>query len=117
MLNDFTGGGQVFLHKVRMFMQVLHKSFITAFLVILAILVVVSFKAFMRLDLAATTTYQKAKFVGGLDDVMRPFRSNKGSRAGGYYTPIDAWTKKGLYARDIKPAKVLSSNIFKSAYG
>ena len=37
MLNDFTGGGQIFLHKLRMFFQVLHRSFMTSLLVSLAL--------------------------------------------------------------------------------
>ena len=37
MLNDFIGGGQVFLHKLRMLLQVLRSSFTSSLLVSVAI--------------------------------------------------------------------------------
>ena len=116
MLNDFTGGGQIFLHKLRMFFQVLHRSFMTSLLVSLAIVGFISYKPLKILDLKAAMTYQKALLADGFDDASRGIRQTINPRAKYYYTTIDAYDKKGLHARDIDPRKIIKSNFYRAAY-
>ena len=116
MLNDFTGGGQIFLHKLRMFFQVLHRSFMTSLLVSLAIVGFISYKPLQILDLKAAMTYQKALLADGFDDASRGIRQTINPRAKYYYTTIDAHSKKGLDARDLDPRKIIKSNFYRAAY-
>jgi type IV conjugative transfer system coupling protein TraD len=116
MLNDFTGGGQIFLHKLRMFFQVLHRSFMTSMLVSLAIVGFVSYKPAQILDLKAAMTYQKALLADGFDNATSLIRSKVNPKAKYYYTTVDAYDHKGLYAKDIDPRKIIRSNYFKSSY-
>ena len=116
MLNDFTGGGQIFLHKLRMFFQVLHRSFITSLLVSLAIVGFISYKPAQILDLKAAMTYQKALFADGFDDASSSIRQTINPRAKYYYTKVDAYSKKGLDTRDIDPRKIIKSNFYREAY-
>ena len=116
MLNDFTGGGQIFLHKLRMFFQVLHRSFMTSLLVSLAIVGFISYKPAQILDLKAAMTYQKALLADGFDEASRGIRQTINPRAKYYYTTIDAYSKKGLDARDVDPRKIIKSNFYRAAY-
>ena len=116
MLNDFTGGGQIFLHKLRMFFQVLHRSFMTSLLVSLAIVGFIAYKPAQILDLKAAMTYQKALLADGFDDASRGIRQTINPRAKYYYTTIDAYSKKGLDTRDIDPRKIIKSNFYRAAY-
>jgi type IV conjugative transfer system coupling protein TraD len=116
MLNDFTGGGQIFLHKLRMFFQVLHRSFMTSLLISLAIVGFISYKPAQILDLKAAMTYQKALLADGFDEASRGIRQTINPRAKYYYTTIDAHSKKGLDARDLDPRKIIKSNFYRAAY-
>jgi type IV conjugative transfer system coupling protein TraD len=116
MLNDFTGGGQIFLHKLRMFFQVLNRSCLTAFLVSIAILVMVSYKAALVLDLKAVTTYQKALIVDGFDSATSLMRNTVNPDSRNYFTTINAYDRKGLYAKNIDPRKIIRSNYFRDSY-
>jgi type IV conjugative transfer system coupling protein TraD len=115
MLNDFTGGGQIFLHKIRMFLQVLNRSFTTSLIVTIVILSAISYKPAGQLDWSGAMTYQKALFADSLDDALSGIRTavNPNSNS---YTKIDAFDKRGLYARDIDPRKIIKSHLFKTAY-
>ena len=116
MLNDFTGGGQIFLHKLRMFVQVLHRSFMTSMLVSLAIVGCISYRPLQNLDLKAAMTYQKAIIANGFDNATALIRSKVNARAKYYYTTVNAYDKKGLYAKDVDPRKIIRSNYFKNSY-
>ena len=116
MLNDFTGGGQIFLHRLRMFFQVFHRSFMASFVVGIAIVGFISYKPAENLDLKAAMTYQKALFADGFDDATRGIRQTINPKAKYYYTKIDAYDKKGLYVRDIDPRKIIKSNFYRASY-
>jgi Type IV secretion-system coupling protein DNA-binding domain len=116
MLNDFTGGGQIFLHKLQMFAQVLHRSFITSMLVSLAIVGCISYKPLQNLDLKAAMTYQKAIIANGFDDACALIRNKVNARAKYYYTSVNAYDQKELYAKDVDPRMIIRSNYFKNSY-
>lgn len=101
MLNDFTGGVQIFLHKLRMFFQVLHRSFMMSMLVSLAIVGFIYYRPLQTLDLKAAMTYQKAVIANGFDNACGLIRSKVNPRAKYYYTNVDAYDQKGLYAKDM----------------
>ena len=115
MLNDFTGGGQIFLHKIRMFVQVLNRSFTTSLIVTIVILSAISYKPAGQLDIMAAMTYQKALFADSLDDALSGIRTAVNPNSNNY-TKIDAFNKHGVYARDIDPRKIIKSQLFKKAY-
>ena len=50
MLNNFIGGGQVFLHKVRMFWQVLARTIHIAFLLGVLLAAYINKRELMELD-------------------------------------------------------------------
>ncbi|MEI6187854.1 MAG: type IV secretion system DNA-binding domain-containing protein [Alphaproteobacteria bacterium] len=115
MLNDFTGGGQIFLHKIRMFVQVLNRSFTTSLIVTIVILSAISYKPAGQLDWSEAMTYQKALFADSLDDALGGIRMAVNPNSNNY-TKIDAFNKHGVYARDIDPRKIIKSHLFKTAY-
>lgn len=116
MLNDFTGGGQIFLHKLRMLAQVLHRSTMTAFIVSILIVGLISYKSALELDLYAAITYQKALLADGFDNATSVIRAAINPRSKHYYTKINAYDKRGLYARDIDPHKIIKSSKFRYPY-
>lgn len=116
MLNDFIGGGQVFLHKLRMLFQVLDRSFMASLLVSVAIVCVISYKPAQLLDLRAAMTYQKALLADSLDDAGYLIRKTINPKAKNYYTTIDAYDKKGLHAKDVDPRKILKSPSYRASY-
>ena len=63
MINNFIGGGQVFLHKVRMLRQVLVTTIFVSLLAGFVLTWSFSFSKDMRLDLDGATTYAKAKIA------------------------------------------------------
>ena len=115
MLNDFTGGGQIFLHKIRMFVQVLNRSFTTSLIVTIVILSAISYKPAGQLDWSEAMTYQKALFADSLDDALGGIRMAVNPNSNNY-TKIDAFNKHGVYSRDIDPRKIIKSHLFKTAY-
>ena len=116
MLNDFTGGGQIFLHKLRMFFQILERSFKTAFLISIIIVGVFSYKQLDTLDLKAAMTYQKAIVANYMDNATGILREAYRPNSGDYYTKINAYDKVGLHTKDADPRKVLKSKWFKKPY-
>lgn len=116
MLNDFIGGGQVFLHKLRMLFQVLSRSFSTALLVSIVIIAMVSYAPAKQLDIKAALTYQKALFAIGFDESMASIRKVINPRVKYYIHKIDAHSSKGLTARNVDPRSVIKSPLFRTAH-
>ena len=116
MLNDFTGGGQIFLHRLRMFFQVLNRSFMTSLLLSMVITSAISYKSAKVLDIKAAISYQKAIIADGFDSSTRFIRRTVNPSSANYYSTIDAYDKKGLYARNIDPRKIIKSHYFKDSY-
>lgn len=111
MLNDYIGGGQVFLHKIRMFTQVFWRSVHVAVLVGSTMAVIVYVPQILREDLLAALSYRKAVFVQGFDEAISSIKQSRNANV----TKIAVKTKHGVYARDIEPRKVLSSKVFREA--
>lgn len=120
MLNDFIGGGQIFLHKIRMFMQVAGKSMSVATLVAAIGGGLYGYPKLQEIDLKAALTYQKAKMAITFSDAIAPFKRSMHTSKKPFEMPIpliDAYTeKKGLYLKDANSYIVLRSKIFTEPY-
>ena len=116
MVNDFTGGGQIFLHKVRMFFQVLKRSFTTSLAISIIILIVASYKPALNLDWQAAYSYTKAGFVDRFDNATKSLKQTLNPRSTIYATQITAHTKDGIYARNIYPRKIIYTPYFENSY-
>lgn len=109
MLNNYIGGGQVFLHKIRMFMQVFWRTVNVSMLIGVVVALILFVPQILREDLPAAISYRKAVLADGFDTAIAPLRASR-SRS---VTTIDAKTRHGVYARDIEPRKILSLKMFR----
>jgi len=138
MLGNFIGGGQIFLHNLRMFIQVLRRAVITSIMIGVIIALVVIFPDFTKIDLPASMTYQKALLVnhfGGkiakIKEIINPRQittSETSNRNNASVTSnhlkkkhlttikINAYTKNGLYKEGILPGLVLDNEKFSIPY-
>lgn len=131
MLSNFTGGGQIFLHNLRMFMQVLGRSIVVSCLLALATVVLVSYPDLSKIDLSASLTYQKALLISGFNKEISSIRriinpSSSDKKSNNYTTSttkntksksiINAYTKDGLYKANVPPNSVLTDKKFAVSY-
>ena len=115
MINNFIGGGQVFLHKVRMFRQVLSKTF-WASIILSSIITSFVYRADIKeIDMLAFISYRKAIIINSLDDFANDIRSTIG-KSPDYVTYIKAnSSKSGSWGQRLKPSWVINANYFKKA--
>lgn len=111
MFNDFIGGGQVFLHKVRMFWQVFMRTIHIAFLVGIIVATSLQSKGLKELDWHALFSYEKAFMADSFDGAMNGIRKSLGKNQD-HITFINANTKEGVWAVAIDPRKVMRSYVF-----
>ena len=114
MFNNFIGGGQVFLHKIRMFMQVFWRNFHISILVGSLIGAGVFLPSLLKSDLSGAFTYRKAVLADGFDNVMNPIRHSLTSNKRDHVTTIRV--SEAGYGRDIEPYKVMKMPRFKQAH-
>ncbi len=114
MFNNFIGGGQVFLHKVRMFWQVFTKTIHIAFLVGIVTAYVIHNAQLRQLDLQAFYSYRKAVLADDFDEAMNKIRASIGNKPN-HITFVNAKTKVGVWATKIDPRKVIRAYVFKKA--
>ena len=112
MLNDFIGGGQIFLHKLRMLFQVVNRSCRVALLVSVLLTIVISYFPAQQLDIKAALTYQKAYLADSFDEAMAGLKLAINPKDKYSFTKIDAYDHKGLYARNIDPRSIMKSARF-----
>ncbi len=118
MLNNFIGGGQIFLHKIRMFLQVFGRSITISCVVSVIITIVLAYPKLELYDLSAAVTYQKALLASNFDNSIRPIRAivNPKSKEYEHITTINAYNQAGLYRRNINPQLILTSQQFSKNY-
>lgn len=114
MFNDFIGGGQVFLHKVRMFWQVFCSTIHIALLLGVISSVSIYWPQLKQLDLAAVYSYRKAVLADDFDSAINELRPAIG-KAPDRITLVNAKTKSGIWATNIDPRKVKVAYLFKQA--
>ena len=110
MLNNFIGGGQVFLHKVRMFKQVASTTFKLALLIGIVVTVFLRLPEFKTLDTAASMSYVRAHMAIKFYDIIPSYSGNR-------KTPtINAYTSRGLFKKDVPAKAIITANRFVSSY-
>jgi type IV conjugative transfer system coupling protein TraD len=114
MINNFIGGGQVFLHKVRMFKQVFFRTIHIAFLLGILAATILHFKELKQLDWQAFYSYHKAELAVSFDQVMNEFRVTIGNKPT-HVTFVDAKNGSGISLNKVNPKRVINSTIFKQA--
>lgn len=117
MLNDFIGGGQIFLHKIRMLVQVLGRSFYTSLALSLVISLLLFAGKVSDYDRKAAWTYQKAVIVESFDDFGASIRNITNQKGKQRPTRIDAYTRHGLYDKAVLPYQILKNHYFATEYG
>ncbi len=113
MLNNFIGGGQVFLHKVRMFSQVFLKTLVWGLLIGKIIAVLFYWSAFKDTDWRGFLSYQKANIALSYDMAIRPIRNVIG-KPEGYESLINVCSYDKNYV-SIKPSMVINMYRFQEA--
>lgn len=114
MFNDFIGGGQVFLHKVRMFWQVFNRTIHIALFLGVILAVSIYWPQRKQLDLVAVYSYQKAVLADNFDSAINELRPAIG-KAPDRISLVNAKTKLGIWATNIDPRKIRYSYLFKQA--
>jgi type IV conjugative transfer system coupling protein TraD len=112
MLDNFILGGQIFLHNVAMFKQVVGKSFAASLLASMLISGYVSFDKLSDLDFHAGASYVKAHVNQWLHD-NRLILHRDANRTS---PKIDAYYKEGLYMKSVNTGYIIRHSKFKSAY-
>jgi type IV conjugative transfer system coupling protein TraD len=116
MLNNFIGGGQIFLHKITMFTQVAVRSMNMALIVAVIISGLYTYPRFNNVDTKAAMTYQKAVIALGIKDLVRSARAIIKPNEPTSVTRIDAYTKNGIFMENVDARKVVNSNVFVKPY-
>ena len=110
MISNFIGGGQVFLHKVRMLRQVVSTTIFVSMLAGLCLTWSFSSNSATKFDLDGAVTYAKAKLALTVHPALSAISIGK-SRAN-----VDAYSEGKLWKKRMLASSVISSNRFKSAW-
>ncbi len=113
MLNNFIGGGQVFLHKVRMFSQVFFRTLHVSLIVGIILSCSINWSAMQRVDWDAFYSYRKASLTLGWDDAFIGIREMINKDAG-RITYINAKSATRVW-ENIDPYKVTRMGLFQKA--
>ncbi len=110
MLNNFIGGGQVFLHKMRMLRQVFVTTIFVSLLTGFILTWSFSSSKNIGLDLDGATTYAKAKIALTIHPAISAISMGK--------TPanVHAYSEGRLWKKNMLASSILSNNRFKSAW-
>lgn len=110
MLNNYIGGGQVFLHKIRMLRQVITTTIFVSLLV--GAIMTWSFPSHnsKKLDLDGAYTYAKAKIS------IITYPAISAISLGNTPANVHAYSKGRLWKKNMLSKSVLSNNRFKSAW-
>lgn len=112
MLDDYTRGGQIFLHKIRMFRQVVGTSAFWSFIVgSIIVFYLISPKCY-RCDWAASKTYIRALFVDSIWQITPKLTIDSQRRE----PKIEAFDRYGRYKEQMLVSSVLNHSKFKQAY-
>jgi type IV conjugative transfer system coupling protein TraD len=114
MLNNFIGGGQVFLHKIRMFQQVFTRTVSVAFLLGAIASVAMHSKELKELDWEAFYSYRKAVLADEFDGAINSLRMTIGKNPT-YITYINVKTQSGIVKTDIDPRVIREFRLFQKA--
>lgn len=114
MLNNFIGGGQVFLHKIRMFQQVFTRTVSVSLIVGVLAAAGMHKDELKALDWPAFYSYRKAVLADEFDEAINSLRMTIGKEPT-YVTYINVQTKSGIVKTDIDPRIIKKYFIFQNA--
>jgi type IV conjugative transfer system coupling protein TraD len=110
MLNNFIGGGQVFLHKVRMFSQVFFRTLHVSLFVGILVTCWLNWSSAQRIDWNGFVSYKKATMALDWDDAFSGIRESLGKDPN-HITYINAKSGSRVY-ENIDPYKVIRMSLF-----
>ena len=113
MFNNFIGGGQVFLHKVRMFGQVFFRSFHASLLVGILLALLINWGSLQRLDWSGFFSYRKSVLAISFSEAANVIRETIGKEPN-HISYINARTNNSEW-NDINPHKIYHTGIFQRA--
>ena len=113
MFNNFIGGGQVFLHKVRMFGQVFFRSFHVSLLVGILLALLINWGSLQRLDWSGFLSYRKSVLAISFSDAANVIRETIGKEPN-HISYINARTNNSEW-NNINPHKIYHMGIFQRA--
>lgn len=108
MLNDFIGGGQIFLHKIAMFMQVLGRSIKVSLILGMLIGGLINCTKLVRMDQDVFVLMIKAHVVQSFDDIIASIKHEK--------KESQILVKHGQMQGKIAISKVLSNQNLKNVF-
>jgi type IV conjugative transfer system coupling protein TraD len=110
MLNNFIGGGQVFLHKVRMFRQVLRTTVFVS--LVTGIILAWSFyhQSSKQVDIDGAFTYVKAQIVITVHPALSAISIGKSRPV------VDAYSNGKIWQKSMSAYSVINSGLFKTAW-
>jgi type IV secretory pathway TraG/TraD family ATPase VirD4 len=110
MLNNFIGGGQVFLHKVRMFRQVLRTTVFVS--IVTGIILAWSFyyQSNKQIDINGAFTYAKAQIVITVHPALSAIS------IGNSRPVVDAYSNGKIWQKNMSAYSVINNGLFKNAW-
>ena len=114
MLSNFIGGGQVFLHKVRMFSQVFYRTMHVSLLVGILISCTLNWSDGKKVDWDGFFSYRKAKFTIFWDDMMSDIKESLGKEDSRTATSINARSRNRVW-QDVSPHSLIRMSNFQKA--
>ena len=112
MLDNVVRGGQIFLHQVLMFKQVMAKAFSTALFLGVVLTYIVFAPAFKALDSYSAINYMKAQAARAMHNTI-PFLANHGVKKEPKIDLVDA--RRGVYAKGVAASAVIASSKHQNA--
>ena len=110
MLNNFIGGGQVFLHKMRMLRQVVGTTIFVSIIAGFCLTWSFSGSKNMKVDWDGAVTYAKAKFAITVHPAISAISIGKSP------ANVHAYSEGRLWKKRMLASSIISSNRFKSAW-
>lgn len=113
MLDDYTRGGQIFIHKVRMFRQVIGVSSFWSFVIAALLVIFLTLPQYRAINMFAAKTYMRASFVGFIWDITPKISEDSQKRE----PRIDIYDMSiDRASRSVKVATILNTPKYKQAY-
>jgi len=106
MVSHYIRGGQIFLHKIRMFAQVWYKNLLFATILASIVAFYIHHQKFSIIEFHSTKTYAKALLTSKIDLMFQKETA----------TNIAAYSQYGIYAKNIPNHKILSHPFFKRKF-
>ncbi|KHO02142.1 hypothetical protein JS61_07910 (plasmid) [Rickettsia felis] len=113
MLDDYTRGGQIFIHKVRMFRQVIGISTFWSFVIAVMMVILITLPQYKTINMFAAKTYMRAPFVDFIWDITPKISEDSKRRE----PRIDIYDMSvDRASRNVKVATILNTPKYKQSY-